>query len=57
MKLYDFKRDLVHHISAMFPDLVFSHLGTLFAEAWLTDEQADEVLKRYPNSIKLIYRS
>ena len=56
MKLYDINRLIAFNISAKF-DVQFSYLGTLFAEAWLTDENARDILEAFPNSIRLLNRS
>lgn len=54
-KLYDINREKAFLISAAFA-IQFSYLGTLFAEAWLYDEDAAKILEKFPNSIKLLVR-
>ena len=55
MKLYDINREKVFLISAAFT-IQFSYLGTLFAEAWLCDDDAVKILEKFPNSVKLLVR-
>jgi hypothetical protein len=55
MKQYNVKRDMAHLISANFDNtrdgFVWSHLGTLFASAWISDDLAAKILDRFPGSI------
>lgn len=52
MKRYDFKRDTLFIVLATF-DIQMQRMGTLWAEAFLTDDQAKAILEQFPGSITL----
>jgi hypothetical protein len=55
MKQYNVKRDMTLLISANFDDtgkeFIWSHLGTLFASAFISESLAAKILDRFPGSI------
>lgn len=52
-KRYDLVRENIFNILAEFK-IEPSRMGTLFVEAWLTDEVANKIKEKYPDSIKLM---
>ena len=53
LKRYDLARENIFNILAEFK-IEPSRMGTLFVEAWLTDEQAKNIQDKFPGSIKLM---
>jgi hypothetical protein len=56
MKQYNVKRDMVFQISARFDntdskEFIWSHLGTLFASAFISEGLAAKILDRFPGSL------
>lgn len=51
-KLYDVTRDFVHLVSG-YHDVQWSHLGTIWATAWISDDEANLILTKWPGSIIL----
>jgi hypothetical protein len=56
MKHYNVKRDMVFQISARFDntdskEFIWTHLGTLFASALISDDLAAKILDKFPGSI------
>jgi hypothetical protein len=54
MKLYAVSRVLIFTILIDF-DLFITHAGELFIDAIISDEDANKILARWPNSIQLLY--
>ena len=53
MKRYNFNRVGIFNILAIF-DIQFTHFGSLFVEAWLTDELANKILAKFPGSMHVM---
>lgn len=53
MKLYNVKRESVFILASKFPKTFeyWHHLGTLFASAWISDEEAAKINLEFPNII------
>jgi hypothetical protein len=51
-KHYDVKRDFIFLIGG-YHNVIWSHLGTLWASAWINDDEANLILTKWPNSIVL----
>lgn len=58
MKNYNVKRDMVFQITSFFEirigkEFIWSHLGSIFASAWISEDLAAKILDKFPNSISL----
>lgn len=55
MKLYNINRVLLFSILAQFPSIQMQRIGTVWAEGFITDGDAEEIQLLWPRAISLYY--